>query len=102
LHIRLMERRQLFNKVWREPGRRIAALLEEGKAAGEFDPDIPTPVMLSLFWGMISAHTHRLLVVEERMPSGIVVAHLSRFFFKGLAPGGDCSTIPPQTPHQME
>jgi len=102
LHSRLMERRELFNKAWAEPRKCIIALLEEGKAAGEFDPAIPTPVMLSLFWSMISPHTHRLLVVEERMPSGIVVAHLSRFLFKGLAPGGDCPAIAPETPHEME
>src|SRR5262249_10615601 len=61
LHTRLMERREMFNRAWTEPRKCIIALLEEGKAAGEFDPDIPTPVMLSLFWSMISPHTHRLL-----------------------------------------
>jgi AcrR family transcriptional regulator len=103
LHRRLMERREMFSKIWGDPGKRIAALLEEGKAAGEFDPDIPTPVMLSLFWSMISPHIHRLLVFEQRMPSGIVVAHLSRFFFKGLAPGGACPADPSDIPHhEME
>jgi hypothetical protein len=34
---------------------RITALLEEGKAGGEFDPAIPTDVMASIF----SACSHR-------------------------------------------
>jgi TetR/AcrR family fatty acid metabolism transcriptional regulator len=95
VHTRLMERREQMGRMWTEPSKRITTLLEEGKAAGEFDRDTPTPVMLSLFWSMISPHTHRLLVIEQQMSSDLVVLHLSRFFFKGVAPGGPpCSAHP--------
>ena len=92
LHGRLMERREtfgkLFGKLWEEPQNQIAALLEEGKAAGEFDPDTPTPIMLSLFWGMVNPRHFKTLIVEKQMSSDLVVAHLGRCFFKGVAPGG--------------
>lgn len=90
LHGRLMERRQKIDELWDGPRSRVMALLEEGKATGEFDPDMPTPVMLGLFWGMLNPHHFRSLIVEEQVTSDIVVAHLCRFFFKGVAPGGEC------------
>lgn len=91
LHSCLMERRQKLDEIWDGPRSRVMALLEEGKATGEFDPDMPTPVMLGLFWGMLNPHQFRSLIVEEQITSDIVVAHLCRFFFKGIAaPGGEC------------
>ena len=94
LHTRLMERREMFSAIWGDPQRRITKLIEEGKAAGEFDHDIPTPVMLSLFWSMLSPQHFKPLIVEEHMPGDLVVVHLSRFFFKGVAPGGECPADP--------
>ncbi len=93
LHSRLMERREMFGNIWEEPQRRVTALFEEGKAAGEFDPDTPTPIMVSLFWGMMSPQHFRMLIVEKQMASDLVVAHLSRCFFKGIAPGGECPAV---------
>lgn len=93
LHGRLTERREMFGNIWEEPQRRITALFEEGKAAGEFDPDTPTPIMVSLFWGMMSPQHFRMLIVEKQMSSDLVVAHLSRCFFKGIAPGGECPAV---------
>jgi TetR/AcrR family fatty acid metabolism transcriptional regulator len=94
LHTRLMERREMFSAIWGDPQQRITKLLEEGKAAGEFDRDIPTPVMLRLFWSMLSPQHFKPLIVEEQIPGDVVVAHLSRFFFKGVAPGGECPADP--------
>jgi TetR/AcrR family fatty acid metabolism transcriptional regulator len=93
LHGRLTERREMFGNIWEEPQRRISALFEEGKAAGEFDPDTPTPIMVSLFWGMMSPQHFRMLIVEKQMSSDLVVAHLSRCLFKGIAPGGECPVV---------
>jgi TetR/AcrR family transcriptional regulator, fatty acid metabolism regulator protein len=99
-HARLAEKRQLFATLWEEPARRFAAVFEEGKAAGEFDPALPTPVMSSLFGALLTPLAYRRLIDQERMAPEEVVRHLSHFFFKGIAPGappGD-ATIPPSTP----
>ncbi|HZU75728.1 MAG TPA: TetR/AcrR family transcriptional regulator [Dehalococcoidia bacterium] len=94
LHSRLVERKRTIGDIWDGPRQRVTALLEEGKAAGEFDPDMPTPIMLGLFWAMLNPHHFRSLIVEQRISSDLVVAHLCRFFFKGVAPddvgGDDC------------
>jgi len=63
----------------------ITTLLEEGKATGEFDTAIPTPVMLSTFFSLLSPQGYKHLVVDEQMPSEELVTHLSRLYFKGIA-----------------
>jgi len=88
LFARLVEARRALGERWGEPSARIAAVLEVGKARGDFDPAVPTPVMLSLFWGLLTPHHHRLLVVREGMPADVIARHVSRFFFKGIAPDG--------------
>ena len=82
---RLAERRQAFTAAWEEPMRRIAAVLEEGKALGEFDREIPTPVMVSMFGSLLSPHSYHRLVVERHLSLDEVVSALTRFFFKGIA-----------------
>jgi len=99
-HARLAEKRRLFATLWEEPARRFAAVFEEGKAAGEFDAALPTSVMSSLFGALLTPLAYRRLIDQERMAPEEVVRHLSRFFFKGIAPGGppgdaDAATVPP-------
>ena len=93
-HARLAEKRSLFATLWQEPARRFAAVFEEGKAAGEFDPVLPTPVMTSLFGTLLTPLAYRRLIDQERMAPDEVVRHLSRFFFKGIAPDGPPSDAP--------
>lgn len=85
---RLHEKRQSHEEIWDEPMRRIGELFEAGKASGDFDPAIPTPVLQSLFWSLLTPHTYRRLVVEQQLSLDAVVDQLSRFFFKGIAARG--------------
>jgi TetR/AcrR family transcriptional regulator, fatty acid metabolism regulator protein len=89
---RLHEKRHLLGDLWEEPMRRVAALLELGKATGEFDPTIPTPVMLSLFGSLLTPQGYHRLVTRDHMPLEDVVHHVSRFFFKGIAAGDGSAT----------
>ena len=63
----------------------ISELLEEGKAVGEFDIAIPTFVMLSTFFGLLSPQAYKRLVVDEQMSPKELVTHLGRLYFKGIA-----------------
>jgi AcrR family transcriptional regulator len=92
---RMVEARRALGERWGEPSQRIAAVLEEGKARGDFDPTMPTPVMVSLFWSLLSPHTYRSLVEREGIPPEAVARHISRFFFQGIAPSG-ASGRPPE------
>ncbi|HEV8194196.1 MAG TPA: TetR/AcrR family transcriptional regulator C-terminal domain-containing protein, partial [Ktedonobacterales bacterium] len=84
---RLAEKRGSLVGHWEEPMRRIGEVLEEGKAAGEFDPTLPTPIMLSILSGLFMSQRrpHRPLPGEQ-MPADVVAKYVSRFFFKGIAP----------------
>lgn len=90
-HKHMAECRQSMGEVWAEPRKRVTALLEEGKATGEFDADIPTPVMLNLFWSMLSPHTYRQLIAEEQLPMSAIAHYVSLVFFRGISPSGEHS-----------
>lgn len=82
---RLAERKQHMAALLQEPARRLAAIFDEGKAAGEFDSSIPTPVLISLFGGLLTPRSYRQLVLHEGMAPEEVERHLCSFFFKGIA-----------------
>lgn len=82
---RMSEKHDDLSAVWREPSRRLGVVLDEGKALGEFDPDMPTPIMLNLFWSLLSVHRRDPHVVDD-IPPAEVARQTSRFFFKGIAP----------------
>lgn len=67
-----------------EMAARISDVLEKGKAVGEFDPDIPTPVMLSAFFGLLSPKSYERLVIEEQMEGDELAKYLGRIYFKGI------------------
>lgn len=82
---RVAEKRGVLEATIAELEARLAALLEEGKAAGEFDAALPTPVMLSMLTSVLAPHSYRRLVVRAGMPPDEAIAHMTRFYFKGLA-----------------
>lgn len=63
----------------------IASILDDGKAQGEFDKTIPTPVMISAFFSLLSPRSFERLNATGQMPVSEFVEHLGRFYFKGIA-----------------
>jgi AcrR family transcriptional regulator len=63
----------------------ITALLEEGKARGEFDQSIPTDVMVSIFFSVLSPRAYQHLVKEKHMAAQDLVRYIDRIFFRGIA-----------------
>jgi TetR/AcrR family fatty acid metabolism transcriptional regulator len=86
LRHRLMERTQGFHEQWETLTQRVSRVFDEGKALGVFDSSIPTAVMASVFWGLLTPRTYESL--QEQMSIDEMVSHLSRLFFKGLAADG--------------
>ena len=80
-----MEKRSCLNDIWEEVAALVTSLLEDGKAAGEFDPEIPTSVMLSVFLGLLSPRSYERLVVGEQMSGKEMVHYLARIYFGGVA-----------------
>jgi TetR/AcrR family fatty acid metabolism transcriptional regulator len=83
---RMAERRCAFTSIWHQWMRRVAQVFDEGKASGDFDPTLPTPVLVTLFGNLLSPHGYHSLVVEEGMTIDEVLTHVTQFFFRGIAP----------------
>ncbi len=86
LRNRLMERKHEFHQQWESLTQRVSQVFDEGKSRGDFDVSIPTAVMASVFWGLLTPRTYEQL--REQMSIEEMVSHLSRLFFKGLAADG--------------
>lgn len=80
---RLESGRQSQHDRWHALAQRIGAVMEEGKAAGDFDPAMPTPVMVSVFISFITP-IHYPLIVREHMTAEDVVQYLSRCLFRAI------------------
>lgn len=80
-----VEKKGCMRDTWERLFARITNLLEEGKAAGEFDTTIPTSVMVSAFFSLLSPKSYDRLMVEGQMPQEEVAKQLGRIYFKGIA-----------------
>jgi len=85
LHKIFLEKKGYLYDLWHQLSARISSLLEEGKAANEFDTTLPTAVMLNAFFSLLSPQIYKHLIVEEQIPPEELVKHLSRLYFKGIA-----------------
>ena len=73
-----------LEREWRRLAGYISAIIDEGKEAGEFDRTLPTPVLLSMFFSLLSPPGYRYLVMEKQMQPDELVAYLERAYFKCL------------------
>ena len=85
LRNRLMDRKREFHEQWEALSQRVTQAFDDGKSRGEFDVTIPTPLLVSMFWSLLSPHTYERVIEQEQVSIEEMVSHLSRFFFKGLA-----------------
>src|SRR5260370_36647691 len=69
----LVEKKGCLREIWDQLSARLNSLLEEGKAAGEFDSSLPTMVMLSAFYSLLSPKNYDRLMPVWQM-SGVEVA----------------------------
>ncbi len=80
-----VEKKGCMRDKWQRLETLIASILEDGKAAGEFDRTLPTPVMISAFFSLLSPRSYERLKAEEQMPLADFAKQLGRFYFKGIA-----------------
>lgn len=79
-----MEEKGRIDGIWEGIAARVTAVLEEGKTAGEFDPTIPTKVMLSVFFSLLSPRSYERLMGDKQMSTDELVGYLGRVFFGGV------------------
>lgn len=63
----------------------VSRVLDEGKASGDFDPEMPTPIMLGVFLSFLSPHYFATLIVRDGMPEDQLVTYLNRCLFRAIA-----------------
>ncbi len=80
-----VEKKGCMRGKWDQLEVLIASILEDGKAQGEFDKTIPTPVMISAFFSLLSPRSFERLNANSQMPVSEFVEYLGRFYFKGIA-----------------
>jgi TetR/AcrR family transcriptional regulator, fatty acid metabolism regulator protein len=80
-----VEKKGCMRETWERISALISTVLEEGKASGEFDTTIPTSVMVSAFFSLLSPKSYDRLMVEGQMPQEEVSRQIGRIYFKGIA-----------------
>lgn len=78
------------HELWERMARNVTTLLEEGKAAGDLNPVLPTQVMLVAFFSLLSPHvSERLIVTDSEKKEGLstddLVEYMGKIFFDGVS-----------------
>ena len=81
----LPQKKEYVHNIWNQLSARITTVLEEGKAAGELEPSLPTPVLLGTFFSLLSPWGYERLIREEQIPPEELVKHIAHIYFQGIA-----------------
>jgi TetR/AcrR family transcriptional regulator, fatty acid metabolism regulator protein len=85
LRARFIEHKAQFVSQRQQLEERLGRIFDAGKARGDFDATMPTPIMISLFETMVATQRHQQMLMEQQLPVDEVIAQSIRFFFKGIA-----------------
>ncbi len=86
VRVRLFEKPSVLRGHLDRLTARIGAVLEDGKAAGEIDPELPTAVMVATFVGLLSPKAYEQLLRDEQLSPEELVNAVGRIYFRGVAP----------------
>jgi TetR/AcrR family transcriptional regulator, fatty acid metabolism regulator protein len=81
----LIEKKGCLREIWDQISARLNSLFDEGKAAGDFEPALPTMVMLSAFYSLLSPKSYDRLMTDGQMSGEEVAKNLKRIYFKGIS-----------------
>lgn len=85
LRNKLLENREAAHEKWDAISARLGALIDAGKAAGEIDAALPTPVIQSVLGALMAPPTYSRLITRDGLAPEQVVEHLSNILFYGIA-----------------
>jgi TetR/AcrR family transcriptional regulator, fatty acid metabolism regulator protein len=81
----LTEKGGCMSDLWKVLVSRLQQLLEEGKAAGEFDASIPTKVMVLSFFSLFSPKPYDRMLLGEDISREEVISSLWSIYINGIA-----------------
>jgi TetR/AcrR family fatty acid metabolism transcriptional regulator len=73
-----------IRELWRKQAKVVASLLDEGKKAGEFTTEIPTPILVGSFFSLLSPLHYQRLRDEEHFSSEELVRSIIHIYFNGI------------------
>lgn len=85
LRNKLIENRDAAHATWDAISAELGAVIDAGKAAGEIDATLPTPVILSVFNALMAPPTYSRLITRDGLAPEQVVEHLSHILLYGIA-----------------
>lgn len=71
--------------MWEQLAARIALLLDQGKAGGDFDTSLPTNVMVGTFFSLMSPRSYERLVLKGHITPEDLVRYLSHIYLHGIS-----------------
>jgi TetR/AcrR family fatty acid metabolism transcriptional regulator len=80
----LVEQRAVLRDEIRRIARGVGVVLDEGKAAGEFDTAVPTPVMVAAFLSLMSPRTYLRILDENDLSPDVLAASVGQIYFSGI------------------
>ena len=81
----LVEKGGCMSNLWESLVSRVTRLLEEGKAAGELDPSLPTQVMLVSFFSLFSPKAYERLLLGDDFSHEDLIKQMRSIYFNGIA-----------------
>jgi AcrR family transcriptional regulator len=79
------EKSGCMREHWQSLTHHVSQLLDEGKAAGEFDNSIPTSAMVVAFLRLFSPRNYEPLLMQNMLPRKELIQWLDKLYFKGIA-----------------
>ncbi|MBO0782554.1 MAG: TetR/AcrR family transcriptional regulator [Ktedonobacteraceae bacterium] len=80
-----LQKKEVLQQHMNHAAALVNNLFEQGKAEGVFDRSLPTAIMRSLFFSMLSPHVHKLLTTDEELTPEELIRHLGRIYFRAIA-----------------
>ncbi|GHO44206.1 TetR/AcrR family transcriptional regulator [Ktedonospora formicarum] len=62
----------------------LTKIIDDGKAAGEFDASLSTPIMLHTFLSLLGSYPFKHLLLNETVTPEELVQHVSTIYFRGV------------------
>lgn len=81
----LFEKKEQLRDRLKQCAAQIRSIVEEGKAEGEFDPTIPTELMLLTFMRSLWLSQSEQLLVQEQLSPEELARQVGRMLFDGFA-----------------
>lgn len=81
----LKEQGKKIMSLWEQAAEIVQRIIEQGKAAGEFTEDIPTVVMVSAFFSLLSPGSYARLMLGEKIEGAELARCLGRIYCHGIA-----------------